>query len=109
MVNLFGAFMESMSTSQRIEKALSRLRQRYGVATGFTSEPKVKAVRHHVPEVSFNSASLRMFNEDLNILEVFAYAHDEPGKISGQLLLDTAGRLTIIFKRGYLDYLDTLG
>ena len=109
MVSLFCASMKSMSTSQRIEKALSRLRQRYGVTTGFTSEHKVKAVSHHVPEVSFNSASLRMFNENLNTFEVFAYAHDEPEKISGQLLLDTAGRLPIILKHGYLDYLDKLG
>ena len=100
--------MKSMSTSERIEKALSRLRQRYGVTAGFTSEPKVKAVRHD-PKVSFNSASLKMFNEDLNTLKVFAYAHDEPGKLSGQLLLDTAGRLPIILKRRYLDYLDKLG
>ena len=46
MVNLFCALMKSMSTSERIEKALSRLRQRYGVTAGFTSEPKGKAVRY---------------------------------------------------------------
>ena len=61
--------MKSMYSSERIEKALSRLRQRYGVTAGFTSEPKVKAVRYG-PKVSFNSASLKMFNEDLNTLEV---------------------------------------
>ena len=32
MVNLFCAPMKSMSTSIRIEKALDRLRQRYGVS-----------------------------------------------------------------------------
>ena len=63
--------MKSMSTSERIEKALSRLRQRYGVTAGFTSEPKVKAVRYG-RKVSFNFASLKMCNEDLNTLEVFA-------------------------------------
>ena len=105
MVNLFCAPMKSMSTSERIEKALSRLRQRYGVTAA--SEPKVKAVRHG-PKVSFNSASLKMFIEDLNTLEVFAYAHDEPDKLSGQLL-DTAGHLRIILKCRHLDYLDQLG
>ena len=40
MVNLFCAPMKSMTTSQRIEKALDRLRQRYGVSGGLTSEPK---------------------------------------------------------------------
>ena len=54
-----------MSTSERIEKALSRLQQRYRVTTKFTSEPKVKAVGYG-PKVSFNSASLKMLNEDLN-------------------------------------------
>ena len=61
-----------MSTSERIKKALNRLRQRYGVTAGFTSEPKDKAVRHGL-KVSFNSASLKMLNEDSNTLEVFAY------------------------------------
>ena len=107
VVNLFCSPMKSMSTSERIKKALSRLRQRYRVTAGFTLEPKVKAERYG-PKVSFNSSSLKMFNED-NTLEVFAYAHDEPGKLSGQLLLDTAGRLPIILKRRYLDYLDKLG
>ena len=50
-----------------------------------------------------------MFNEDLNTLETFAYTHDEPGKLSGQLLFDTADCLPIILKRRYLDYVDKLG
>ena len=105
MVNLFCAPMKNMSTAQRIEKALDRLRQRYGISGGFSSEPKVRAVRHG-PKVSFNTTSLKSFNEDLNTLEVFAYAHDEVEKLSGQLLLDTASRLPNILKRRYLDYLD---
>ena len=107
MVNLFCAPMKNMSTAQRIEKALDRLRQRYGITGGFSSEPKVRAVRHG-PKVSFNATSLKSFNEDLNTLEVFAYAHDEVEKLSGQLLLDTARRLPNILKRRYLDYLDKM-
>ena len=76
MVNLFCVPMKNMSTSRRIEKALDRLRQRYGVSGGLTSEPKVMAVRNG-PKVSFTSTSLKLFNEDLNTLEVFAYVHDE--------------------------------
>ena len=72
---------------------------------GLISEPKVKAVRYG-PKVAFTLASLRMFGEDLNTLEVFAYAHDEVNKLSGQLLLDTASRLPNILTRRYLDYLD---
>ena len=105
MVNLFCVPMKSMSTSRRIEKALDRLRQRYGVSGGLTSEPKVVAVRIG-PKVSFTSTSLKLFNEDLNTLEVFAYAHDEVEKLSGQLLIDTANRLPSLLKRRYLDYLN---
>ena len=107
MVNLFCAPMKNMSTAQRIEKALDRLRQRYGISGGFSSEPKVRAVRHG-PKVSFNATSLKSFNEDLNTLEAFAYAHDEVENLSGQLLLDTASRLPNILKRRYLDYLDKM-
>ena len=98
MVNLFCTPMKSMTTAQRIEKALDRLRQRYGVSSGLTSEPKVIAIRHGA-KVNFTASSLKMYNEDLNTLEVFAYAHDEYNKLSGQLLLDTANRLPSALKR----------
>ena len=104
MVNLFCAPLKNMTTTQRTEKTLDRLRQRYGVPGGLISETKVKAVRYG-PKVAFTSASLRMFGEDSNTLEVFAYALDEVNKLSGQLLLDTASRLPNILKRRYLDYL----
>ena len=104
MVNLFIAPMKCLSTPQRIEKTLDRLRQRYGVSGGLTSEPQIISIRHG-PKVVFTSASLKSFNEDLNTLEVFAYAHDEAEKLSGQLLLDVANRLPGVLKRRYLDYL----
>ena len=104
MVNLFLAPMKSLSTSERIEKALDRLRQRYGVSGGLTTEPEIIDIRHG-SKVVFNVSSLKSFNEDLNTLEVFAYAHDEVEKLSGQLLLDVASRLPGVLKRRYLDYL----
>ena len=107
MVNLFCAPLRSMTTMQRIEKAIDRLRQRYGVSGGVTSEPQVVAVRKG-PKVLFNSASLKLFNEDLNTLEVFAHAHNQVEKLSGQLMLDTANRLPNALKRRYLDYLDKM-
>ena len=63
MVNLFLAPMKNMSTSQRIEKAIDRLHQRYGVSGGLTTEPQILAVRNG-PKVIFNSVSLKSFNED---------------------------------------------
>ena len=108
MVNLFFAPMKSLSTSQRIEKALDRLCQRYGVPSGLTSEPKIIEIRNE-PKVTLNSTSLKNFNEELNTLKVFAYAHDEIDKLSGQLLLDVANRLPVLLKRRYMDYLIKIG
>ena len=105
MANLFCTPMKSTRTFQRIEKAVDRLRQKYGVSRGFTSEPKVRAIRYGL-KVSFNSNSLNLFNENLNLLEVFAYAHVETAKLSGQLFFDTANRLPNTLKRRYLDCLD---
>ena len=105
MVNLFCVPMKNMRTFRRIEKALDRLRQSYGVPGGLTSEPKVMSVRNG-PKVSFTSTSLKLFNEDVNTLEVFAYAHDKVEKLSGQLLIDTANRLPSLLKRRYLGYLN---
>ena len=108
MVNLFFAPMKAMTTSQRIEKALARLKERYGVPAGLTSEPKVREIRHG-PLISFNIASLKSFNEELNLLEVYTYAHNELEKLSGQLTLDTANRLPNFLKRRFLDYLTKIG
>ena len=108
MVNLFLALMKNISTSQRIEKALGRLRQRYSVSGGLTSEPRIVEIRNG-PRVIFNVASLKAYNEDLNTLEIFAYAHNEVEKLSGQLILDTANRLPGVLKRRNLDYLTKIG
>ena len=108
MVNLFCVPMKNMNTLTRIEKALERLRQRYGVSGGLTTEHKVKAVRNG-PKVSHDLNSMKIFNENLNTLEIFAFAHDEVDKLSGQLLLDTASRLPNTLKRRYLDYLNKKG
>ena len=108
MINLFCAPMRGMTTAQRIEKAWSRSRQRYGVTGGLTSEPTVIAIRHG-PTVSHTSASLKLFNEDLNTIEVFAYADGEYNRFTEQLLLDTANRMPNLLKRRYLDYLKKNG
>ena len=103
MVNLFCVPMKNVSTSTRTEKALDRLRQRYGVSGGLTSEPKIIAIRNGRKVLS-DLNSLKMYNEDLNTLEIFAMAHDEVEKLSGQLFLDTASRLPHVLKQRYLDY-----
>ena len=46
IVNLFLAPIKNMSISQRIEKALDRLWQRYGVSNDLTTEPKIIAIRN---------------------------------------------------------------
>ena len=107
MVHLFCAPMKSMTTAQRIEKAFDRLSQRYGVSSSLTSG-QVIAIRHGA-KVNSSASSLKMYNEDLNTLEVFAYAHDEYNKLSGQLLLDTANHLPSALKQQYLDFLGKNG
>ena len=57
----------------------------------------------------FNTASLKSYNEDLNALEVFAYAHNEVETFSRQLLMNVANRLPGVLKRRYLDYLKKSG
>ena len=108
MVNLFFAPLRNMSTSKRIERALDHLRQRYGVFGELTSEPKIAKIRTG-PKVAMSIASLKVFNKDLNTLEVYAHAHNELDKLSGQLTLDTANRLPGVLKRRYLDYLNKEG
>ena len=76
--------------------------------SNLTSEPKIIEIRNG-SKVILNSTSLKHFNEELNTLEVFAYAHDEIDKLSGQLLLDVANRLPVLLKRRYLDYLTKIG
>ena len=105
MVNLFFAPFKNMTTQQRIDRALERLRQRYGVPSGFVSEPKVAEVRNG-SKVTHTVSSLKSFNEDLITLEVFAYGHNQVEKLSGQLLLDTVNRLPVNLKRRYLYELD---
>ena len=108
MVNLPCVPMKNLSTLQRIDKALDLFRQRYGVCGGLTSKPSAIVARNG-PKVSFEINSLILFNEGLNTLEVFAYAHDEAEKLSGQLLLDTANRLPVLPKQRYIYYLDKKG
>ena len=55
---------------------------------------------------SFIAMSLKLFNEDLNILEVYAYVHDEYQKHLGNYLQNTSNHLPNIEKRQYLGYLD---
>ena len=52
---------------------------------------------------------LKLYNEDLNILAIFAMAHDEVEKLSGQLFLYIASRLPRALKQQYLDYLEKKG
>ena len=41
IVNLFFAPMKNLSTSERVEKAFARLRERYGVSGGLITEPGI--------------------------------------------------------------------
>ena len=93
--------MKAMTTSQRIEGV--------GAFEGeircfrWTSESKEIKIRHgHM--IFFNASSLKALKEELNLLEVYTYAYEELEKLSGQLTLDTANRLSNFLTKRYLDY-----
>ena len=76
---------------------MDRLGQRYCVLSVLSSlrpELKIIAVRN-VPKVLNDLNSLKINNEDLNTLEIFAIAHDDAEKLSGLLFLDTASGLFV--------------
>ena len=82
--------------------------ERYGVPGSLTAEPAIVDIRNG-SRVLHNIVLLKKFQEDLNTLEVFAYAHNKIEKLFGQLLLDVANHLPGVLKRRYLDYLNHLG
>ena len=45
LVNLFFVPMKNLSTSERVEKAIARLRERYGVLGGLITEPEIVRIR----------------------------------------------------------------
>ena len=101
LVNLFFAPMRNLSTSERVEKAITRLRKRYGVLGGLITEPEMVRIRTG-SKVVHTVASLKAFNEDLITLEVFVYAHDEVEKLSGQLLIVFLEFLTTSRREPYM-------
>ena len=86
MVNLFFAPFKNLTTQLRIDRALERLRQRYGVPSGFVSVFKVAEVRNS-PKVTHTVSSLKSFNEDLITLEVFAYGHNQVEKTFWSIII----------------------
>ena len=80
---------KTTSTSKRVDRALYPLRQRYSVSGRLTSEPRIAKIRTG-SRMAMSVASLKAFNEDLNILRVYAHAHDQQDKLSGKLMMDTA-------------------
>ena len=76
LVNLFRAPKKNLSTSERVEKAISRLPERYVVLAGLLTEPEIVRIRTGF-KVVHTVASLKAFNEDLNTLKLFSDPHNE--------------------------------
>ena len=96
MVNLFLSPMKNVN-SQRIDRNLDGLRHRYGVSNDCTTKSKITAIRVD-PKVTSNLTLLQAFKEDLKLLEVFVYAHDEVEKFSSQWPQDTPSLLHTVLK-----------
>ena len=63
--NLVFAAMKNLSTSKRVEKAIARLHERYGVLGGLITEPEIVGILA-ASRVAHTVASLKIFNKDLN-------------------------------------------
>ena len=60
IVNLFFAAMKNVITSQRIERVLDYLRQRYGFSNGLTAETEIAKIRC-LHGAAISVASLKVF------------------------------------------------
>ena len=92
MINLFETPITGVLMSQRNEIELDNLHQRNEVSGVFTIEMKIIKICNG-SVIIFSLNSLKQFNEYLNMLEIFAYAHNESEKLSGPILIDVKWHL----------------
>ena len=90
----------------KIDMALNRLAQRFGVSGGFLNEPEVRKIRN-VPKMSnANVDAWRAFKDELTQYFVFALSYKQPGQLEGRFVVDLARRLRTYAKQRFLDYLN---
>lgn len=101
--------MPGLSEDQRIEKAIARLRLRFGAINGFLSERKIQDIRRSPKIANLNVASLKAFQEQLDLCEVYARAHGQMSKLDGKLVFEMTSKLPVYAKRKYLEFVREQG
>ena len=90
----------------KINMALNRLAQRFGVSGGFLNQPEVRKIRS-APKMSNTSVvAWRAFKDELIHCFVFVHSYKQPGQLESRFVVDLARRLPIYAKQRFLDYLN---
>ena len=89
----------------KINMALNRLSQRFGVHDGFVNEPEVQKIRNGPKMSSTSAAAWKTFGDELTQCFVYAHSYKKPELLEGRLVVDLARRLPNFAKPRFLDYL----
>ena len=90
----------------KINMALNRLLQRFGVHGGFVNEPEVQKIRNGPKMSSTSAAAWKTFRDELTQCFVYAHSYKKPELLEGRLVVDLARRLPNFAKQRFLDYLN---
>ena len=89
----------------KINMALNRLSQRFGVHGGFVNEPEVQKIRNGPKMSSTSAAAWKAFRDELTQCFVYAHSYKKPELLEGRLVVDLACRLPNSAKQRFLNYL----
>ena len=89
----------------KINMALNRLSQRFGVHSGFVNEPEVQKIRNGPKMSSTSAAGWKTFKDKLTQCFLYANSYKKPELLEGRLVVDLARRLPNFAKQRFLDYL----
>ena len=90
----------------KINMALNRLSQRFGVHGGFVNEPEVQKIRNGPKMSSTTAAAWKTFRDELIQCFVYAHSYKKPELLEERLVVDLARRLPNFAKQRFLDYLN---
>ena len=89
----------------KVNMALNRLRQRFGISGGFLNEPSGKI--RNVPKMTDTSVDAwRLFKDELTQCFVFAHSYKQLSQLEGRFVVDLARRLPTYAKQRFLDFLN---
>ena len=90
----------------KINMALNRWAQRFGVTGVFFNEIEVRKLCN-APKMSNTSVDTwRAFKDELTQCFVFSHSYKQPDQLEGRFVVDLARKLPICAKQRFLDYLN---